>query len=204
MSNNAALLIIDVQNDFCPGGSLAVPHGDRVIEPLNSIATAFAVAGLPVIASRDWHPVITKHFKAYGGVWPVHCVQETPGAAFHPDLNLPDGTQVVTKGNDPDSDSYSAFDGIDMHNVLLGQLLASLNVSHLIIGGLATDYCVKTTVLDALKAGFDVTLLSDAIAGVDVVAGDSEKALEDMNMAGAMVRISDDVIKLLRHRSIGH
>ena len=199
MNKDAALLIIDVQNDFCPNGALAVPLGDRVIEPLNSVAGFFAAEGLPVIASRDWHPNITRHFKEYGGVWPVHCVQDTAGAAFHPNLHLPDGTLVITKGNDPDSDSYSAFDGRDAHNTVLGEVLTELKAKHLIVGGLATDYCVKTSVLDALKAGFNVTLLVDAMAGVDVVPGDSEKAFEQMKTAGARVCMADDVIKLLHH-----
>lgn len=197
MTCNAALLIIDVQNDFCPGGALAVPDGNLVVEPLNRVSRKFAAVGLPVFVSRDWHPKVTKHFKEYGGVWPPHCVQESTGAAFHPDMRFPEGSVVITKGSDPESDSYSAFDGRDVHNVLLGDLLVSQKVTHLFVGGLATDYCVKATVLDALKAGLMVMVLSDAIAGVDVVPGDSVRALEEMNNAGARMRTSDEVIDSL-------
>jgi len=198
MNKAAALVIVDVQNDFCPKGSLAVPHGDRVIAPLNRAAGYFAAAGLPVVASRDWHPQVTGHFKEYGGLWPPHCVQNTIGAAFHHDLRLPDGTVVFSKGSDPNSDSYSAFDGRDPRGILLGDVLAALKVQHLYVGGLATDYCVKTTVLDALKAGLKVTVLTDAIAGVDVVPGDSEKALEEMAKAGAKVCLTDEAVDSLR------
>lgn len=202
MSRKPALVIVDVQNDFCPGGALAVPYGNRVVEPLNLAAAYFTGSGLPVIASRDWHPPITSHFKEYGGVWPPHCVQDTSGAAFHPDLNLPDGTLIVSKGDSPDSDSYSAFDGRDLRGILLGDILTELEVQHLYIGGLATDYCVKTTVLDALNAGFEVTLLSDAIAGVDVVPGDSENAREEMVRAGASLCLTDEAIYSLRSELI--
>lgn len=197
MRGNAALLMVDVQNDFCPGGALAVPEGHRVVEPLNLMARNFAGAGLPVFASRDWHPKITKHFKEYGGIWPPHCVQDTFGADFHPDMRLPGGAIVITKGSDPDSDSYSAFDGRDKYGTLLGDALATLKVTHLYVGGLATDYCVKATVLDALKVGIRVTVLADAIAGVDVEIGDSIRALAEMKAAGAGVCTTGDVIASL-------
>lgn len=197
MNRNAALIIVDVQNDFCPNGALAVPNGDLVIKPLNLVSSFFAAACLPVFASRDWHPQVTSHFSDYGGVWPPHCVQGTSGAAFHPDLHLPEGTEVISKGSSPDSDSYSAFDGRDARGRLLGDILAELQVKHLYVGGLATDYCVKTTVLDALREGFEVTLLSDAIAGVDVVPGDSDKALKDMVRAGIAVCLTDEAIRSL-------
>ena len=184
MKKAAALLIVDVQNDFCPDGALAVPGGDRVVEPLSRVAESFAAAGLPVVASRDWHPPVTRHFNGFGGVWPPHCVQDTPGAAFHPDLRLPEGTLVISKGSDPDSDSYSAFDGRDPDGKQLVDILAALHVRHLYVGGLASDYCVRSSALDARKAGLEVMVLVDAIAGVDVAAGDSEKALEEMGRAG--------------------
>lgn len=197
MVKNWALVIVDVQNDFCPGGSLAVPAGDRVIKPLNRASAYFSAARRPVIASRDWHPPVTRHFREYGGMWPPHCVMNSNGAAFHPDLHLPDGTVVISKGFDPDTDSYSAFDGRDTLGLLLGDVLAAQKISHLSVGGLATDYCVKNTVLDALKAGFEVTVLSDAIAGVDITPGDSQKALEEMQQAGAKVGLTDEEINLL-------
>jgi nicotinamidase/pyrazinamidase len=192
MKNDAALLIVDVQNDFCAGGTLAVPGGDRVVEPLSRAAGCFAAAGLHVLASRDWHPPVTRHFSGCGGVWPPHCVQETRGAAFHPALGLPEGTLVISKGSDPDSDSYSAFDGHGTDGSSLGDILAALHVRHLYVGGLATDYCVRSSVLDARKAGLEVTLLTDAIAGVDVAAGDSEKALEEMGLNGVIFRTTDE------------
>lgn len=185
MERDAALLIVDVQNDFCPGGALPVPDGDRVVEPLNRAAGAFAAEGLPVVASRDWHPARTRHFRECGGVWPVHCVQGSSGAAFHPDLRLPPGTVVVSKGGDPEQDSYSAFEAASDDGVVLGDLLKGLGVRRLYVGGLATDYCVRASVLDALRSGLDVTVLTDAIAGVDVTPGDSDRALEEMKRAGA-------------------
>jgi nicotinamidase/pyrazinamidase len=192
MKKDAALLIVDVQNDFCPGGALAVPDGDRVVEPLSRAAECFAAAGLPVLASRDWHPPVTGHFIEQGGIWPPHCVQGSSGAAFHPALRLPQGTQVISKGISPDSDSYSAFDGRNTDGRPFVDILADLQVRHLYVGGLATDYCVRSTVLDALKAGFRVTVLVDAIAGVDVSAGDSEKAREEMRLAGASFCTADE------------
>jgi nicotinamidase/pyrazinamidase len=193
MRKDAALLIVDAQNDFCPEGSLAVPGGDRVIEPLSLAAGSFAAAGLPVLASRDWHPPLTRHFKEYGGAWPPHCIQETTGAAFHPALRLPEGTLVISKGSDPDSDSYSAFDGQSADGTSLAEILAALQVRHLYVGGLATDYCVRSSVLDARKAGLEVTVLVDAIAGVDITAGDSARALENMARAGVTFCRTDEV-----------
>jgi nicotinamidase/pyrazinamidase len=194
MNKDAALLIIDVQNDFCTNGALEVSGGERVIEPLNRAADFFAAADLPVLASRDWHPPVTRHFSGYGGVWPPHCVQECSGAAFHPALRLPQGTLIISKGMDPDSDSYSAFDGISADGLSLQEILAELQVRHLYIGGLATDYCVCSSVLDARKAGFEVTVLDDAIAGVDVVSGDSEKARQKMIDAGVSFCPTDEAL----------
>jgi len=194
MRTGAALLIVDVQNDFCPDGALAVPGGDRVVEPLSRAAGSFAAAGLPVLASRDWHPPLTRHFKAYGGTWPPHCVQETIGAAFHPALRLPEGTLVISKGSDPDSDAYSAFDGHSADGASFGDILAALQVHHLYVGGLATDYCVRSSVLDARKAGLEVTLLADAVAGVDITAGDSARALEEMARAGVTFCTTDEAV----------
>lgn len=194
MTKDAALLIVDVQNDFCPGGTLAVPGGDLVVEPLSRVAECFATAGLPVLACRDWHPPVTGHFREFGGAWPPHCVQGSPGAAFHPALRLPEGTVIISKGSDPESDSYSAFDGRSSAGDLLGDVLAALRVRHLSIGGLATDYCVKSTVLDARKAGFEVTLLTDAIAGVNIAPDDSEKALAEMERAGVRFCTTEEVV----------
>ena len=185
MNRKPALILVDVQNDFCPGGALAVPDGDRVVAPLNRAAAAFAAAGLPVFATRDWHPPHTGHFKLYGGLWPVHCVQGSVGAEFHPDLRLPAGTILLYKGTDEHRDGYSAFDGVSETGQEFTQLLAEHGIDHLYIGGLATDYCVRTTVLDARERGLAVTVLVDAIAGVDLQPGDSDRALAEMRAAGA-------------------
>jgi len=194
MNNGAALLIVDVQNDFCPHGALAIAGGDRVVGPLNRIAEHFAAADLPVLATRDWHPPATRHFKEFGGVWPSHCIQESPGAAFHPALRLPQGTVVVSKGSDPDSDAYSAFDGRSADGKSLTDILARLHVRRLYIGGLATDYCVRSSVLDARKAGLEVTVLTDAIVGVNMVEGDCERAVAEMERVGAVFRTTDEVV----------
>jgi nicotinamidase/pyrazinamidase len=190
----SALLVIDVQNDFCPGGALAVENGDKVVEPLNRMAEWSARRGYPVYATRDWHPSDTKHFKAYGGAWPVHCVQGTAGAMFHPNLRLPDGATVVTTGDTRESEGYSAFEGHIPTGSALLHNLKERGVNHLYVGGLATDYCVRHSVLDALKAGFGVTVLTDAVAGVEVNAGDSEKALAEMRAAGAQFATTDEVV----------
>jgi nicotinamidase/pyrazinamidase len=195
MDKDAALLIVDVQNDFCPGGALAVPEGDRVVEPLNRAAECFASAGLPVLASRDWHPPVTKHFRQFGGSWPVHCIQGSEGAAFHPNLRLPRGTVQLFKGIDPGCDSYSAFEAVTDGDIPLAALLVSLGVRHLYIGGLATDYCVNFTTRDALRSGIAVTVLTDAVAGVEVTPGDSALAMEEMKQAGACFCTVDDLIQ---------
>ena len=182
-----ALLVIDVQNDFCPGGALAVPEGDRVIDSLNLAIDRFAAAGMPMFASRDWHPPVSGHFKDHGGPWPVHCVRDTEGAAFHPRLRLTEEVVVLSKGTDPEGDGYSAFDGQSSAGESFAELLAAIGINHLHVGGLATDYCVRATVLDALRRGIAVTLLADGIAGVDVNPGDSQRALEEMRSAGARI-----------------
>jgi len=176
-----ALLVVDVQNDFCPGGSLAVAHGDEVVAPLNKLIEEFLERGEPVFKSRDWHPEKTKHFTAYGGTWPVHCVQNTKGAEFHPELKDDIHIRTISKGLG-DEDSYSAFDGTD-----LALQLQRLGVEELWIGGLATDYCVKNTVLDALKEGFRVKALTDAMRAVALQPGDGERAIKEMRDAGAEI-----------------
>jgi nicotinamidase/pyrazinamidase len=189
----SALLIVDVQNDFCPGGLLAVAQGDRVIPPLNVCVRRFAEKGLPVFLSRDWHPQITAHFKAFGGIWPVHCVMETRGAAFHPALQIPERAIIVSKGMNPKRDDYSAFDGTDGDGTPLADLLRRLQVTRIFIGGLATDYCVKETALAALRHGFAVTILEDAVRGVDLQEGDSQRAMAEMKAAGAQVATTETI-----------
>lgn len=182
---SAALLIVDVQNDFCPGGALAVPDGDRVIPVLNRAIERFSDAGRPVFASRDWHPPDTKHFKDRGGPWPPHCVAGTGGAAFHPDLRLPPGATIVSKGQDRNDDGYSAFEATTEDGRTLADHLRARGVTDLYVGGLTTDYCVRATALDARAAGFRVTVLADGVAGID--EDDSRRALDEIQAAGAVV-----------------
>lgn len=185
MKIDAALLVVDVQNDFCPGGNLAVPEGSRVIPVLNRYIALFRENGLPIFASRDWHPEKTSHFKPFGGVWPVHCVQGSDGAQFHPDLRLPPDVVILFKGADPQRDDYSAFQGVTESGTFFPEILRARGISKLYVGGLATDYCVKETVLEGLRHGLAVTLLEDASRGVDLEPGDSEKAVATMRAAGA-------------------
>jgi nicotinamidase/pyrazinamidase len=175
-----ALLIVDVQPDFCPGGALPIAHGDEVVPVLNRAIEAATRAGVPVFASRDWHPRGHLSFVERGGAWPVHCVQDTPGAAFHPDLRLPPDAQIVTKGTRFDKDQYSAFDETG-----LADELRRSGVRRVWIGGLAEDVCVKATALDARAAGFAVHLIADATRPVTAEGG--VRALADMRAAGVLV-----------------
>ncbi|MEE4134453.1 MAG: bifunctional nicotinamidase/pyrazinamidase [Desulforhopalus sp.] len=193
MSGKRALLLVDVQNDFCPGGTLPVPEGDRVIDPLNRAIARSLAAGWPIFASRDWHPPHTSHFVGQGGTWPAHCVQQTSGADFHPGLRLPESVVVVSKGSDPQADGYSAFEAVSEGGKTLAELLAAAGVEDLLVGGLATDYCVRATVLDALRLGFSVALLEDGVAGVEIKPGDSQRAVEEMRQGGTAVLRVDDL-----------
>ena len=190
-----ALLVVDVQNDFCPGGALSVPEGDRIIKNLNRYIKIFSQKKLPVFASRDWHPRKTRHFKKFGGVWPEHCILNTKGAQFHPDLRLPKHTIILSKGMDPEKESYSVFKSFDCNNTPFIDLLKIFGIKELYIGGLATDYCVKYSSVDALKNNFKVRLLVDAIKGVDINPGDSECAIKEMVHYGAK-RINLEKIRL--------
>lgn len=176
-----ALIVVDVQNDFCPGGTLAVPHGDEVVAPLNKLIDEFLERGDPVYKTRDWHTPTTRHFAAYGGTWPPHCVQNTQGAEFHPALRNDSRITVISKGLG-DTDCYSAFDETDLATQLQKQ-----NVEEVVVGGLATDYCVKQTVLDALKHGFKVKAVENAMRAVDLQPGDGDRALDEMRDAGAEI-----------------
>ncbi len=184
MKFKKALLIVDVQNDFCPGGSLAVPDGDKIIPALNRYIKIFFKKKFPVFASRDWHPEQTRHFKRFGGQWLQHCIQNTKGAGFHRRLKLPRKAIIISKGMDPEKDSYSAFQAVDRNGTKLSALLRIWGIEELYVGGLATDYCVKYSVLDALKSGFKVYLLTDAIKGVNIKPGDSDDAIAEMINSG--------------------
>jgi nicotinamidase/pyrazinamidase len=180
------LLLVDPQNDFCPGGSLPVADGDRVMPVLSAWAAAADRQGIPIFISRDWHPRRTTHFKEFGGVWPPHCVIGTHGAKFHPDLQLPAGARVVSKGMGDNEDAYSAFQARDDSGKLLATLLENSGVRHLFIGGLATDYCVKSSALDGLANGFGVTLVPDGMRPVNLQPSDGDRALAEMRAAGAI------------------
>jgi nicotinamidase/pyrazinamidase len=177
-----ALMLVDIQNDFLPGGALAVPQGDRVIAPLNQYIGLFHDRGLPILATRDWHPEDHCSFQAQGGPWPPHCIAGTPGAEFPPDLELPEETVVISKATAPDLEAYSGFEGTD-----LARRLREAGVGRVFVGGLATDYCVQATVSDALQAGFDALVLTDAVRAVAVHPGDGQRALEAMRWAGAVL-----------------
>ena len=181
-----ALIVVDVQNDFCPGGTLAVAHGDEVVPPLNKLIDEFLERGDPVYKSRDWHPPKTKHFQAHGGTWPVHCVQNTEGAEFHPQLKEDPRIHLISKGLG-DTDCYSAFDETD-----LAEQLHEEGVDELVVGGLATDYCVKATVLAGLEEGFKVKALANAMRAVDLNPGDGERAIQEMKAAGAQIVNGDN------------
>lgn len=177
-------MIVDPQVDFCPGGTLAVPGGDAIFPALNRVA---AQAPL-VVASRDWHPPDHISFQTQGGPWPVHCQAGTPGADFHASLDASLVDKIVSKGTARDREAYSAFDGTELADYLKEQ-----GVKRLLVGGLATDYCVRASVLDAVKAGFEVVVLEDAIGAVNVHSDDGERALEEMRAAGARIATSQAV-----------
>lgn len=180
LNETDALLVIDMQYDFLPGGSLGVPRGDEVLGPINSLLALFAARGLPIYASRDWHPENHCSFAARGGPWPPHCVAGTPGAAFSAELQLPADTVIISKADSVDADAYSAFNG-----TALADHLRQHGVTRVLVCGLATDYCVLNTVIDARENGFEVLVVPEAMRAVDVAAGDGERAIERMRGLGA-------------------
>jgi nicotinamidase/pyrazinamidase len=190
-------LVVDVQNDFCPGGALGVPGGDRIVPRVNRTIELFERRGLPILATRDWHPKVTKHFKEFGGAWPPHCIQGTKGARFHPDLRLPKDVVILSKGMDPEQDSYSGFQAYNGQGRDLESVIRDLGADEVYLCGLATDYCVRATALDAMRRGIRVRVLEDAIKGVDVKPGDSEAAVREMRAAGVPFMGSRGVAKLL-------
>jgi len=175
-----ALLVIDMQVDFLPGGALGVPNGDEVLAPVNRLLRLFSNQGLPIFASRDWHPENHCSFAARGGPWPPHCVAGTPGAAFSGQLDLPAGAMVVSKADSADADAYSAFNGTN-----LAAQLREREVRRVVVCGLATDYCVLNTVIDAREHGFEVLVVPEAMRAVDVAQGDGERAMARMAGLGA-------------------
>jgi len=180
LKDGDALLIVDVQNDFCPGGALPVENGDKVVPIINDWIAAATEKGVPIFASRDWHPKHHLSFESEGGPWPEHCVQDTPGAAFHPDLALPEEAMIVTKGVRFDQDQYSAFDQTG-----LAKAMRDRGVQRIWIAGLAEDVCVRASALDARKEGFDVELIKTATYPVTPEGG--QEALEEMKTAGVEI-----------------
>lgn len=185
---STGLVIVDVQKDFCPGGALAVREGDRIIPVINQYIELFDKAYLPIFLTRDWHPGNHISFKQRGGPWPPHCIQDSEGAEFHPDLRVPEDAAIISKAVRSDADAYSAFEGTNLELEL-----RRAKVRQLLVAGLATDYCVKNTVLDARRLDFETYLLIDAIRGVDVREGDSDKAVEEMKKQGAIPLTLDAV-----------
>ncbi len=190
IGKKTALIVVDIQKDFLPGGNLAVPDGDKIIPIVNEYIQKFEEAGGLIVATRDWHPVDHISFKERGGPWPPHCIQNTDGAKFHDDLKLPENTVIISKADEPDKEAYSGFQGTELQN-----LLKEKGIDSVFVCGLATEYCVKNTVLDAIKLGFKTHILADAIKGIDANPGDSEKAIEEMKSEGAeIVNIKDVTI----------
>ncbi|MFC1734558.1 isochorismatase family protein [Candidatus Hydrogenedentota bacterium] len=184
-----ALILVDIQNDFCPGGALPVPGGGEVVAPANQLLSRFAEQGRPIYLTRDWHPADHSSFKEQGGIWPHHCVVGSPGAEFHQDMIVPEGAVVVSTGAAVNKEGYSGFEGAQ-----LADDLTRKGVEKLVVVGLATDYCVKSTVLDALKRGFSVSVVIEGVRAVDVNPGDGQKAIEEMRENGADIVSLDDVV----------
>ncbi len=186
-----ALLLVDIQNDFCPGGALAVREGDQIIPVVNRLIPHFA----HVIATQDWHPSDHVSFRERGGPWPAHCVQGTRGADLHPGLDQSRIQAMVRKAFLPDEDDYSEFAGSDPQGRSLQQLLQEHGVQRLCVVGIATDYCVRATVLEALAKGYEVSVVTDAIRAVDVKPGDGGRALSEMARHGARLITSSEILE---------
>ncbi len=191
LASQDTLLVTDIQIDFLPGGALPVEGGDEIIPVINNYVRRFENAKAHVIASRDWHPPNHISFKAQGGPWPPHCVQGTAGAQFSPDLKLPPQTLVISKATDAKREAYSVFDGTKFANEL-----EQLGIKRLFIAGLATDYCVVNTVLDACKLGFEAVVLMDATLGINAKPGDVDRAIETMTEIGAVQATEADFPEL--------
>lgn len=185
-----AIILVDIQNDFCPAGALAVSGGDSIVNPSNKLIQKFVSENLPVVFTRDWHPADHSSFTDNGGIWPSHCVAGTPGADFHPDLLLPESALIFSKAVTAERDAYSGFEG-----TTLDAELKTAGVDELVICGLATDYCVKNTALDAVNLGYRVELAADCIRAVDVNPGDGDAAIDEMRKAGIIITDSKALLK---------
>jgi nicotinamidase/pyrazinamidase len=186
-----ALILVDIQNDFCPDGALAVTEGDKIVATVNRLVPRFPL----VVSTQDWHPRNHVSFKERGGPWPPHCVQGTHGAELHPALDTTTVANYFRKASSPEKDAYSEFEGTDEHGRTLDEFLKARKVKRVYVVGLATDYCVKATVLDGLKLGYDVFAVTDAMRAVNVNPDDGAKALSEMESKGARLVTSDDILE---------
>ncbi|MBI3650037.1 MAG: bifunctional nicotinamidase/pyrazinamidase [Acidobacteria bacterium] len=193
----SALILVDIQNDFCPGGALAVNDGDAVVEVVNRLMRLFPV----VVATLDWHPFNHCSFRQYGGMWPPHCVQHSNGAALHRALQQTRIDDYFRKAYTPADDSYSGFDGRNEAGDSLHPYLQKKGIEKVFIAGLATDYCVKVTALAALQNGYEVVVIGDAIRAVEVQEGDGERAIGEVLKRGAQVIHSDELLRQARAAS---
>jgi nicotinamidase/pyrazinamidase len=176
-----ALIIVDMQNDFMPSGSLPIPDSDKIIPVLNKYIELFVSRKFPIFATRDWHPPDHKSFKQRGGMWAMHCVRDTKGAEFHPELKIPRNATIISKATDADREAYSAFERTE-----LARKLEQEGIKRVLIGGVATDYCVKSTALDAVRLGFDAVLLEDAVKGINN-SGDAVKEMQKSGVRRAKI-----------------
>jgi len=189
ITDRDALIIVDMQNDFMPNGVLPVPEGDKIIPTLNQYIQKFEEKGQPIFFTRDWHPVDHISFRGHGGIWPKHCVMNTEGAKFHKDLKIPaDNKFIISKGTNKEFDAYSGFQG-----TILNELLKERGIKRLLIGGVATDYCVKNTALGGINLGYQVFILQDGIKGVDINVGDSQRAIDLLLNKGATLITLEDI-----------
>jgi len=191
---DSALVLVDIQNDFCPGGALAVAEGDETVSVANRLMPYFPL----IISTQDWHPINHVSFRERGGPWPPHCVQGTEGAALHPDLNRTPISHYFFKASSVDNDAYSEFEGADDTGHSLDEVLRSNGVKRLYVAGLATDYCVRATVLDGVSRGYEVYVCTDGVRAVNVDPMDGEKALNEMSRAGAHLITSDEILESVR------
>ncbi|HEY3060500.1 MAG TPA: isochorismatase family protein [Chloroflexota bacterium] len=185
LNSGDGLLLVDPQNDFCPGGSLPVADGDKIMPVLNEWLTVAEQSDVPIFVSRDWHPPRTTHFAEFGGAWPAHCVAGTSGADFHPALELPASATIVSKGMGETEDAYSAFQARDGTGTPLATLLRARDVKNLYVMGLATDYCVKASAIGGIEDGFNVIVVKDGVRAVNIQPDDGDHAVEEMRAAGA-------------------
>jgi len=184
LDRSCALVIVDVQNDFMPTGTLPVPDADKIVPVLNKYIDMFVSNKLQIFATRDWHPPNHISFKQRGGIWPMHCVKDTMGAEFHNDLKIPRSTTIISKGTEADKEAYSGFEGTD-----LAKKLEQNSIKRVLIGGVATDYCVKNTALDAIKFGLDVVLLEDAVKGIK----NGNDAIKEMGSKGVKMASINEI-----------